>query len=459
MNGCGEEKINKKLASKAAVICYSFGDLASQFVWTFVGSYLTIYYTDIVGLAPAAVSAIMLIARIWDAVNDPMMGVLAERSGFKAGRFRPFIAMGCPILALFSALTFTNPWGGGTAGVIWAGAVYIIAGMAYTFTNIPYGALAGVMTEDAQQRNRINTSRNIGMNVGMIIVNALSPVLLLKFSGPGAEMAVGRGYTMTAVVYSVISIPLFLLVFFTARENVRPVHRTDKVNIRDTIKNLVKNKYLMIILLIMALIMTAFMGRLAVISYYVIYCLGSFSLISLIMTIPSVGSIISSFFLPFLVKRMGKRNLLAVSTVISGLGLLLIYSAPFDRIPMVIAGCCIFGFSNIGMPLTLSMVTDAVDYMELKTGIRTDGSAYATYGLATKLGNALVSAVGVLLLSFFGYAANQQQTEAAMHGINVVVNLLPAVLYFAAAACCFLWKMSDKDAEQIREKLKERDTA
>lgn len=100
--------------------------------------------------------------------------------------------MGCPILALFSALTFTNPWGGGTAGVIWAGAVYIIAGMAYTFTNIPYGALAGVMTEDAQQRNRINTSRNIGMNVGMIIVNALSPVLLLKFSGPGAEMAVGR---------------------------------------------------------------------------------------------------------------------------------------------------------------------------------------------------------------------------------------------------------------------------
>ena len=111
------------------------------------------------------------------------------------------------------------------------------------------------------------------------------------------------------------------------------------------------------------------------------------------------------------------------------------------------------------MPLTLSMVTDAVDYMELKTGIRTDGSAYATYGLATKLGNALGSAVGVLLLSFFGYAANQQQTEAAMHGINVVVNLLPAVLYFAAAACCFLWKMSDKDAEQDPEKLKERDTA
>lgn len=91
MTGCGEEKINKKLASKAAVICYSFGDLASQFVWTFVGSYLTIYYTDIVGLAPAAVSAIMLIARIWDAVNDPMMGVLAERSGFKAGRFRPLL--------------------------------------------------------------------------------------------------------------------------------------------------------------------------------------------------------------------------------------------------------------------------------------------------------------------------------------------------------------------------------
>ena len=129
----------KKLASKAAVVCYGFGDMASQFVWTFVGSYLTIFYTDIVGLTPVVISMIMLGARIWDAVNDPMMGAIAERTRSKFGRFRPYIAFGCPILAILGVLTFTNPFGGSSKlGVIWAAATYIIAGMVYTLVNIPY---------------------------------------------------------------------------------------------------------------------------------------------------------------------------------------------------------------------------------------------------------------------------------------------------------------------------------
>lgn len=446
---------NKKVASKAAVFCYGFGDLASQFVWTFVGSYLTIFYTDVVGLAPVIVSMIMMGARVWDAVNDPLMGAIAERTRSKLGRFRPYIAFGCPFLAIFGVLTFTNPFGGSsTAGVIWAAVTYIVAGMLYTLTNIPYAALAGVMTEDANQRNKINTSRNIGMNLGMVIVNACSATLLLKFSGAGAEVANGKGYMMTAVIYGIISIPLFLMVFITAKENVQPVGDVQKFSFKDTINNLIKNKYLMVVTLVMALQMTAFMGRIAVTSYYVIYCLGSFTMIALIMTIPSIGGIIGSLFVPAAAKKFGKRNVLMGSMVIQGIGLLVIYFAPFDNMTMVLAGCWIFGLFNVGFPMTLSMVSDSVDYMELKTGIRTDGTAYATYGLATKLGNALGGAVGVLLLGSFGYVANAQQTPEAMRGINMVVNLLPAILFFLSAAACLLWRMSDKDADDIREQLR-----
>lgn len=217
--------MDKKLrASKAAVICYGFGDLASQFVWTFVGSYLTVFYTDVVGLAPLVVSAIMVIARIWDAINDPMMGAIAERSKSKFGRFRPWIAFGCPFLAVLSVLTFTNPFGGSTtAGVIWAAVTYIAAGMLYTLVNIPYGAMNAVMTEDANQRNQINASRSIGMNAGMALVNALSPILLLAFSQKGAGVADGQGYLRTAMLYACISVPLFLIVFFTSREVVKPI--------------------------------------------------------------------------------------------------------------------------------------------------------------------------------------------------------------------------------------------
>lgn len=443
------------MASKLAVICYGFGDLASQFVWTFVGSYLTIYYTDIVGLAPAIVSVIMMGARIWDAINDPMMGAIAERTRSKFGRFRPYIAFGCPFLAIFAVLTFTNPFGGGSAaGAIWAAVTYIIAGMLYTLVNIPYAALSGVMTEDANQRNKINTSRNIGMNLGMVIVNALSAGLALRFSGEGAEVANGHGYMMTALIYAIISIPLFLIVFATAKEKVQPMHGTQAFSFKDTVNNLVRNKYLMIITLIMLLQMTAFMGRIAVTSYYVIYCLGSFTMIALIMTIPSLGGIIGSFFVPFFAKRFGKRAVLMGSMLIQAVGLLVIYFAPFDNITMVLVGCWIFGLFNVGFPMTLSMVADSVDYMELKTGIRTDGTAYATYGLATKVGNAIGGSIGVLLLAAFGYVANAEQTVEAMNGINIVVNLIPAILFILGAAACLLWDMSDKGADEIREKLK-----
>lgn len=443
------------MASKLAVICYGFGDLASQFVWTFVGSYLTIYYTDIVGLAPAIVSVIMMGARIWDAINDPMMGAIAERTRSKFGRFRPYIAFGCPFLAIFAVLTFTNPFGGGSAaGAIWAAVTYIIAGMLYTLVNIPYAALSGVMTEDANQRNKINTSRNIGMNLGMVIVNALSAGLALRFSGEGAEVANGHGYMMTALIYAIISIPLFLIVFATAKEKVQPMHGTQAFSFKDTVNNLVRNKYLMIITLIMLLQMIAFMGRIAVTSYYVIYCLGSFTMIALIMTIPSLGGIIGSFFVPFFAKRFGKRAVLMGSMIIQAVGLLVIYFAPFDNITMVLVGCWIFGLFNVGFPMTLSMVADSVDYMELKTGIRTDGTAYATYGLATKVGNAIGGSIGVLLLAAFGYVANAEQTAEAMNGINIVVNLIPAILFILGAAACLLWDMSDKDADEIREKLK-----
>ena len=453
--------MNKKLtATKAATICYGFGDLASQFVWTYVGSYLTIYYTDIVGLAPVAVSAIMMLARIWDAINDPMMGAIAERTRSKFGRFRPYIAFGAPLLAIFSVLTFTNPFSGkSTAGVIWAAVIYIIAGMLYTLVNIPYGAMAAVMTEDADQRNVLNTSSNIGMNLGMVIVNGVSAGLALKFSGAGAEVANGRGYMMVALVYAIISIPMFLTVFFTSKEVVQPIGEPKPFSFKETVNNLVKNKYLMIITLVMALQMTAFMGRIAITSYYVIYCLGSFTMIALIMTIPSLGGIIGSFFVPFFAKKFGKRNVLMGSMIIQGIGLVIMYMAPFDNMKMVLAGDIIFGLFNVGFPMSLSMVADSVDYMELKTGVRTDGTAYATYGLATKFGNAVGGAFGILIMSAFGYVANAQQTAEALNGINFTVNLLPAILFFLAAATCLLWRMSDKDAEEIRAKLREKHNA
>ena len=450
-------KTQLKRASNCGVIFYSFGDLASQFVWTFIGSYLTVFYTDIVGLAPAAAAAIMMIARVWDAVNDPMMGAIAERTRSKFGRFRPYILFGSPLLAIFSVLCFTHPFAGSSkAGVIYAAVTYIITGMLYTLVNIPYGALAAVMTEDAEQRNKINASRNVGMNVGILIVNGITANVMLFFSGKGAEVANGNGYFMTALVYAIISIPCFLAVFFTSKEQVVPEVTKEKFSLKMTITGLVTNKNLMILLVIMILQMAAWMGRIGVVIYYIMYCLGSFTLIPVIMLAPSVCGIVSSLMVPKVMSKFGKRMTLQIAVTCQGIALLAMYFTPFDNLTLIIIESGLVGFFNVSFPCSLSLLGDAIDYNEYKTGMRNDGIAYATYGLAQTLGNAIGASVGVLLLASFGYVANAQQTPETLHGINIVVNLIPAIIFFLTAIFAFTWRLKDSEADEVRAKLHER---
>lgn len=450
-------KTQLKRASNCGVIFYSCGDLASQFVWTFIGSYLTVFYTDIVGLAPAAAATIMMIARVWDAVNDPMMGAIAERTRSKFGRFRPYILFGSPLLAIFSVLCFTHPFAGSSkAGVIYAAVTYIITGMLYTLVNIPYGALAAVMTEDAEQRNKINASRNVGMNVGILIVNGITANIMLFFSGKGAEVANGNGYFMTALVYAIISIPCFLTVFFTSKEQVVPEGTKEKFSLKATITGLVTNKNLMILLVIMILQMAAWMGRIGVVIYYIMYCLGSFTLIPVIMLAPSVCGIVSSLLVPKVMSKFGKRTTLQIAVTCQGIALLAMYFTSFDNLTLIIIESGLVGFFNVSFPCSLSLLGDAIDYNEYKTGVRNDGIAYATYGLAQKLGNAIGASVGVLLLAAFGYVANAQQTPETLHGINMVVNLMPAIIFFLTAIFAFTWRLKDSEADEVRAKLHER---
>jgi sugar (glycoside-pentoside-hexuronide) transporter len=437
-------------STKLGVICYGLGDLASQFIWTFVGSYLTIFYTDVVGFTPAVVFAIMMIARIWDAVNDPMMGSIAENSRSRFGRFRPWIAFGCPFLAVFAVLTFAN-MGNSRSGIIFSALIYIAAGMLYTLVNIPYSSLAAVMTEDPKQRTLIGTSRSVGMNIGMIIVNSCSASLALYFSGSGAEVATGHGYMMTAIVYSIIAVPLFLIVFVTSKEVIASSGAPRKISPGATLKGMVSNKYLMTIFAVSTLQMIGFMGRISITTYYAIYCLGAFTLIALIMTIPSIGGVIGSLLIAPIASRIGKRNALALTLFGQALGLLIIYLAPFDNMTLVMTGHWIYGIFNCGFPLMLAMVADCVDYQQDVSGIRMDGSYYAVYGLSTKFGNALGSSFGVMILAAFGYAANQEQTAAAKAGINFTVNLLPCIAMVAAAVILLLlWNKSDADFDAIR---------
>lgn len=442
--------------SFATKLSYGLGDFASQLVWTFTGSYLTVFYTDVVGLTPAIVSVIMLIARVWDGINDPMMGAIAERTRSRFGRFRPYIIYGTPILALFSVLCFTAPGFGGnlSARAVWAAVTYIFLGMSYTAVNLCYGSLSTVMSYDPTERTQLNSFRMVGTHLGSVLLNMVSMPLILLFSGVGDGATVtGRGYTLTTIVFAVIAIPLFYFMVSRCKEVVKPAGGLKKVPLRETLRVVVTNKPLMIIFAIMLCSMTGFFGRMGVAIYYYMYVLQRFDLIALLMTIPSLFTALAIMVTSRFIERVGKKRMCIISYALTFLVLVAIYLTDVGNITMLIAHTALYGACSFAFPIPMAMVPEAIDYAEEKTGVRADGTSYATVSLATKFASAIGGSVGIIIMGAFGYVANAQQTAGALNGINLVVNIMPAVCYALAIVFVLLYPLRPEQNAKIRESL------
>ena len=260
------EKTNDGRLSRKTLFAYGMGDFASNLTNTFIGSYLSIFYTDVVGLAPVVVSLIMIIARVWDAVNDPMFGMIAERTNSKKGRFRPYIFYFTPLLALAAVMTFTTF--GGSNGAVYAAVTYIIYGMLYTVVNLSYGSLSTVMTTNAEDISQLTSWRMMGTNLSSVLLSAISPIIIRAVSG-GQGMT-GKGYLTTIIIYSAISIPMFYFVYANCKEVVKPVNDNSKISAGESLKAVLSNKPLMLIFAMMMCQMFAFFGRMGVIVYYII---------------------------------------------------------------------------------------------------------------------------------------------------------------------------------------------
>ncbi len=444
----------RKKLTLGTKIVYGLGDFACQLVWTFVGNYLTVYYTDVVGLAPAIAGAIMLIARIWDGVNDPMFGAIAERTKTKWGRFRPYILIFSPILAIFNVLAFTAPFGNGTAGVAWAAFSYIGLGMLYTVVNLSYGSLSNVMTTDSQERVELNSWRMIGTNLGSCLLSAISMPLILKFSH--AETPTGTGYTLTTMVFAICSLPLFFLVFKCCIEVIQPKQDVKQISIGTTIKVVVTNKPLLIIFFTLLAYMTGMFGRIGLAIYYFMYNMKRFDLISILMMAPTICGAVAIFLTRKLVNYVPKKILGAISLTGCGVSLIILYMIPSSNATLVIIMSGVYGLFSFAVPLFMGSVPECIDYAELKTGVRSDGTSYAFTSLATKFGSAFGASVGLMIMSSFGYVANADQTAEALKGINIAVNIFPAVTFFVALVIWMFYPIDAKKATEIRAELEKK---
>lgn len=435
--------------SKKTLFAYGLGDFASNLTNTFMGSYLSIFYTDVVGLAPIVVSTIMIIARIWDAVNDPMFGAIAERTNTKKGRFRPYIFYGTPFLALAAVLTFTTL--GGPHNAIYAAITYIIYGMLYTVVNLSYGSLSTVMTTDPEDISQLTSWRMMGTNLSSVVLSALSPIIMQAISG-GSGFT-GRSYTITMIIYAICSIPMFYFVYANCKEVVKPVNEGVKVPVSTSLKAVVTNKPLMLIFGMMLFQMFGFFGRMGVVVYYIIYVMQSPQLISVFMSLPSIMTVIGILLTKNYIVRWGKKKMCAIGYAGAGVTLILIYLFPATNITAMIILHALYGFFCFSFPIPMSMTPEAINYQEDRKGVRTDGIAYAAVSLSTKIGNAIGPALALIIMGAFGYVANAAQTDVAMSGINLATNLIFGISYLIALIPLAFYPLNAEKNAEIQASL------
>ena len=445
---------NRKL-SVLTKIGYSFGEIGSQCSWTLISSYLTVYYTDVVGLTPLVISAIMLIARIWDAINDPMFGAIAENTHSKWGRFRPYILWGAPILALFNCLAFLNLDIPNTWKAIWCGFTYIGCGMAYTAVNISTQCLANCMTALNEERVALNAYKGVGSGLIMVVINAVTMPMILHFGNGSA--ASGRGYFMAALVFSVVSIPCFLICFASTKEVLGGSEK--KTTIGETMKNLVnsfkitfKDRNAVFLMLAMLIFLTGLFGRLGIMAYYFIYIMGNPMLIAGFGTALSVGMLLVNFYAPFLLNRFSKKYVGAAGCIIQALCCVFFFIIGENQMSGLVAvSGFLYGVTNMVSLSCFTLSAEIIDDNWLKTGVRSDGVIQSCVSFSTKLGNAVGGSVGILALGAVGFVANATDLGAdVLTRMDMIINFAPAAFYVVAAVL-FLCIGMTKDKAKANE--------
>lgn len=436
---------------------YALGDFGCAAFFAFVSSYLMVFYTDVLGISAAAVGTLFVVARIWDAINDPIMGVLVDKVGTsKHGKFRPYVVkFGFPMV-IVGILAFTAIPGLPEAMKLpYAYVTYILFGMLYTAVNIPYGSLASVMSNDPNERTALSTFRNIGSMGANLLVMFFVPKII--FNAQGAVTA--EGFITCAVVLAIISSISFLLNFRLTRERI--VHQTSKSkkNMGQTLKGLVKNRAFMGVALASFAMMA---GMLTVNTLNVYLFKDYFKAPNLTAFGGMVGMLASFVVIPFagtIVKKIGKKETAVLGAIIPTViyvGMLFIpnLTALLYIVLSFVAGLG----SGLINTIIWALVGDAIDYQEYITGERNEGTVYSSYSLARKLAQAISGGIGGFALSILGYKSGAVEQSASVGlGIKNIALGGAAIGYVATALILvFIYNLSKKKVEEMNKELEER---
>lgn len=419
-------------------ISYGIGAYGKDLVYAIVATFLMVYYTDVVGVSPAFVGGLFLVARIWDAFNDPLMGWMVDNTKTKYGKFRPWILIGTIINSIILVLLYLNPTSFLSGSLVYAycAVTYILWGMTYTIMDIPYWAMIPSFSSDSKVRDQMSVIPRMFAMFGGQTVNTFG-LIIVAFLGVNMGATESDGFFRFALAIAVIFNICELITFFNVKEHVISENK-ERINLREAVGLLRQNDQLIVIVImtiIQQLSVYLFLGMNIYFFKYVIQNENWLAIFGVLSTIVQFASFV---LFPKLVSKLSRKTVYVISCLsfIGGLLGMFFTGASPDANPYMFFFCSAFFCIGNALAIvsTTVMLADTVDYGEFKCGKRSEGIVFSIQTLTVKFGTAIAGFLGGLVLQFVGYVPNAVQTEETILGMRLIMFILSAILF----ACILL---------------------
>ena len=454
-----QNKSNTAPLSFIEKVGYGVGDMASNFYMGFFNIFLLYYYVDVWGISPTGAATMFLATKIIDAVSDPTMGLIADRTETKWGKYRPYLIWMAIPYALLGYLLFLGPDLGQTGKLIFAYVSYSLIMLVYTAINVPYSALLAVISPISEERTKATQYRFIFASLGTLIVGA-SAKPLVDFFGGGDEVL---GFRLTIMLFAVLSLILFFFTFISTKERIRPEkHNT---SIKEDMDVLRKNISWIILAVCSILIVVGLVARISSTAFFTKYNMlfGDEKVLwwmdhtTLIITSGFVGQLFGALITPSLLKFADKRRLMIFMNLLFGASIFATSFVPTDQftLTLILYTTGIFAFGVI-ITLLFSMYTDCAEYGEWMSGHNSAGLTVSASMFSLKFGSAVGSAIPGYILGWYGFVKDKPQTEEALEGIRMMWNVAPAIFFLLAAILMIFYKLDGKMMDQVEQELLQR---
>jgi GPH family glycoside/pentoside/hexuronide:cation symporter len=436
-------------------IGYGIGDYAICLYWSGVSLYLLYFYTDVVGITPQMAGLIYAIGIAWDAITDPFMGYMAERTRTKMGSYRPYIYYGSIPLALsFVVLLWVPPFEGMLL-LSFLIVVNLIHRTCFTIVSVPYSSLTARITDDSDERTKLTTARMLAASFGTFSISALAFPIVLYFGG-GEE---ALGFVYLGLIAGLVAVIILSITVYFVEERSFEFTKAELPNFSKVFKSVSNNYPFWIVFSAILILISTYLMFNNNLIYFSKYALGFHEYQGLILGVLSGTNLLAIPIWAFLAIKIGKKNTWMISMAFLFVGFLIFYFYPISELNelLYILGCIGFANGATGV-LFWSMLPDTIEYGEWRTGIRTESSLYGFMTFAQKGAIAIAIAILGTVLTKIGFEPNEEQTAQTLSDLKSLMSIIPLIGVFISFVLVYFYPIDKKFHQKLIDEIRVRKT-